>query len=71
MSAPNLTLCIPSREGVQVEHRATRDVGRYLDRNLARYPEGTLAVFFTGGGTRQYRRIFNRGWELVRQTVGP
>lgn len=71
MAKSKLTFYIPGPEGITKKDTFTADVGKYLDRVVASYPEGTLVVHFTGGGTRQYRKSYSRGWEFARQTVGP
>lgn len=71
MAKDKLTFYIPGPDGATRKDAFTTDVGKYLARVAASYPEGTLAVHFTGGGTRQYRKHYSKAWELVRQTVGP
>jgi hypothetical protein len=69
--ANNLSLYVPSPSGVERLDRRTSDVVKYLTRVASTYPEGTLAIFYTGTGTRQYRKHYRGKWELIRQTVGP
>lgn len=71
MAKSKLTFYVPGPDGATKKDAFTTNVEKYLYRVANSFPENTLAVHFTGNGTRQYRKTYSRAWEFVRQTVGP
>lgn len=68
----NLSIYVPGDDGeVERIDRKVKDLGAYLKRVARNYPEGTVAIYFTGGGTHHYRKHVRGQFEFVRQTIGP